>query len=46
MVPSTLLALATNIPTYKDTKMNTLTPLTYEPFFQLKNKSIAQKGKE
>ena len=29
IVPSTLLALATNIRTYKATKIHTLTPLTY-----------------
>ena len=42
MVPSTSLALATNIRTYKDTeiqrykatKIHTLTTLTYELFFQ------------
>ena len=33
-VPSTLLALATNIPTYKDTKIHTLTALTNELFLQ------------
>ena len=33
-VPSTLLAPATNIRTDKDTKIDTLSPLTYEIFFQ------------
>ena len=33
IVPSTLLALATNIRTHKATKIHTLTPLTYELFF-------------
>ena len=33
IVPSTLLALATNIRTYKATKIHTLTPLTY--FFKI-----------
>ena len=46
------MALATNIPTYKDTKLqrykatkiHTLTPLTYELFFQ--NSSIKEKHPE
>ena len=46
IVPSTLLALATNIPTYKDTKpqrykatkIHTLTQMTYELFFSKKLK--------
>ena len=41
IVPSTLLALATKIRTYKVTKpqrCNTLTPLTYELFFQNSSK--------
>ena len=38
IVPSTLLALAANIPTYKATKIHTLTPLTYELFFQNSSK--------
>ena len=33
IVPSTLLALATNIQRYKATKIHTLTPMTYELFF-------------
>ena len=38
IVPSTLLALATNIRRYKATKIHTLTPLTYELFFQNSSK--------
>ena len=38
IVPSTRLVLATNIPTYKATKIHTLTPLTYELFFQNSSK--------
>ena len=38
IVPSTLLALATNIPAYKATKIHTLKPLTYEQFFQISSK--------
>jgi len=38
MVPSTLLALATNIRRYKATKIHTLTPLTYELFFKIVQK--------
>ena len=34
IVPSTLLAPATNFRTYKATKIDTLTPLTYGLFFQ------------
>ena len=41
IVPSTLLALATNIRTYKATKIHTLTPLTYELSFQNSSKSEA-----
>ena len=41
IVPSTLLALATNIRTYKATKIHTLTPLTYELSFQNRSKSEA-----
>ena len=44
IVPSTLLALATNIPTYKATKIHKLTPLTYELFFQ--NSSIMAESAE
>ena len=46
IVPSTLLAFATNIRTYQDTKIqrykatkiHTLTPLTYELFFEIAQK--------
>ena len=34
IVPSTLLAPATHIPTDKATKIHKLTPLTYELFFK------------
>ena len=42
IVPSTLLALAINIRTYKATKIHTFTPLPYEPLFQ--NSSIKRQG--
>ena len=35
IVPSTLLPLATNIPTYKATKIHTPTPLINELFFKI-----------
>ena len=35
VIPSTLLALATNIRTYKATKIHMLTPLTYDLFFKI-----------
>ena len=38
IVPSTLLASATNIQTYKATKIHTLKPLTYELIFQCSSK--------
>ena len=41
IVPSALLALPTYIRTCKATKMHTLTPLTYELFFQNSSKSEA-----
>ena len=44
IVPSTLLALATNIRTYKATKIHTLTPLTYELFFQNSSKIVWKVG--
>ena len=40
IVPSTLLPPATNIQTYKATKMHKLTPLTYELFFQNSSKMV------
>ena len=42
IVPSTLLAPATNIQTYKATKIHTPKPLTYELFFQ--NSSVRKDG--
>ena len=38
LVPTTLLAFATNIRRYKATKIHTLTPLIYELFFQNSSK--------
>ena len=38
IVPSPLLAPATNTRTYKATKIHTLTPLTYKLFFQNSSK--------
>ena len=42
IVPSTLLAPATEIRTRKDTKIHTLKPLTYELFFQIAQKLKGQ----